>query len=98
MTMGGMYVNKPLNAALYVVLALIFICAFAATRQQTRIGDAQFIASMVPHHSGAVLMCREAGIEDAELARLCERIATSQRREIEQMNAIRARLEASSRT
>ncbi|MBI5278118.1 MAG: DUF305 domain-containing protein [Burkholderiales bacterium] len=96
-TMRGMYASKPLNVALYAALTLVFAGALAATRQQGGIGDGQFIASMIPHHSGAVLMCREAPIQDAELARLCERIATSQRQEIEQMNAIRARLDAGRR-
>lgn len=93
LTMRGMYPRKPLNWALHAVLALIFIAALAATRQQSAIGDSQFIASMIPHHSGAILMCREARIQDVELTKLCEEIASAQRREIEQMNAIRARLE-----
>ena len=93
-TMRGMYRSKALNAALYAGLALVFVAALAGTRQQTVIGDRQFIASMVPHHSGAILMCREASIRDAELVRLCEQITSSQRREIDQMNAIQARLKA----
>lgn len=92
-TMRGMYQRKPLNWALHVVLALIFVAALAATRQQSAIGDIQFIASMILHHSGAILMCREARIQDVELIKLCEEITSAQRREIEQMNAIRARLE-----
>ena len=48
---------------------------------------------MIPHHSGAILMCREARIQDVELIKLCEEIASAQRKEIEQMNAIQARLE-----
>ena len=93
LTMRGMYQRKLLNWALHVVLALIFVIALAATRQQSAIGDRQFIASMIPHHSGAILMCREARIQDVELIKLCEEIANAQRKEIEQMNAIRARLE-----
>lgn len=94
-TMRGMYKNKRLNAGIYVGLAILFIAALAGTRQQSVISDTQFIASMVPHHSGAILMCREANLKDPELVRLCEDISAAQRREIEQMNAIRARLQAS---
>jgi uncharacterized protein (DUF305 family) len=90
--MRGMYRNKALNMALYAGLALLFVAALAGTRQQSVIGDRQFIASMVPHHSAAILMCREASLKDRELLALCDRIAASQRGEIEQMNAIRARL------
>jgi uncharacterized protein (DUF305 family) len=93
-TMPGMYTRKALNASLYAGLAIVFAAALAGTRQQTVIGDKQFIASMVPHHSGAILMCREANLKDPELVELCDRISSSQRNEIEQMNAIRARLTA----
>jgi uncharacterized protein (DUF305 family) len=92
-TMGGMYPSRRLNLALYAVLALLFVLALAATRQQTRVDDRQFIASMIPHHSGAILMCREAELRDPELLRLCNDITSSQRREIEQMKAIKARLD-----
>jgi uncharacterized protein (DUF305 family) len=95
LTMRGMYKRKGLNAALYAGLAVVFVAALAGTRQQSVIGDLQFIASMVPHHSGAILMCREASLHDAELRKLCEQITTAQRREIEQMNAIRGRLKES---
>ena len=91
-TMGGMYANKRANLALCVALLALFALAFAGTRQQTRVDDKQFIASMIPHHSGAILMCRESKLQDPELRQLCNQISTSQRREIEQMNAIQARL------
>ncbi|EPK6321508.1 DUF305 domain-containing protein [Pseudomonas aeruginosa] len=50
------------------------------------------MASMVPHHSGAILMCREAQLSDPELVNLCQAISDGQRAEIEQMNRIAARL------
>ncbi|MDX3977423.1 DUF305 domain-containing protein [Shinella sp.] len=92
-TMGKMYGNKRLNILLYIGLAALFFAALAGTRTQALIGDRQFIASMVPHHSGAILMCREADLEDMDLVSLCAEIARGQRAEIEQMNAIRSRLE-----
>lgn len=49
--------------------------------------------AMIPHHSGAILMCREADLRDAELVVLCQEIITAQRSEIEQMEAIRARID-----
>ena len=92
-TMGKMYGNKRLNILLYIGLAALFFAALAGTRTQALIGDRQFIASMVPHHSGAILMCREADLEDIDLVSLCAEITRGQRAEIEQMNAIRSRLE-----
>jgi uncharacterized protein (DUF305 family) len=90
--MGGMYANRRLNLALYVGFVLVFFLALAGIRTQTPIGNEQFIASMIPHHSGAILMCREASITDAELRTLCDGIEAGQRQEIEQMKAILARL------
>ena len=91
-TMAGMYENRRLNLALYAGFVVIFVAAFAGTRSQALIGDQQFIASMIPHHSGAILMCREAKLADKELQDLCREIAVAQRREIDQMEAIRLRL------
>jgi uncharacterized protein (DUF305 family) len=48
---------------------------------------------MIPHHSGAILMCREADITDSELRSLCEEISRAQREEIERMERIGARLQ-----
>ncbi|MCA1408980.1 DUF305 domain-containing protein [Ensifer sp. IC3342] len=94
-TMAGMYKNKGLNLALYLGLAAIFVVAFAGTRTQTLIDDNQFIASMIPHHSGAILMCREAKLADEEMVNLCKQISEGQRKEIEQMKAIKVRLDGS---
>ena len=88
LTMGSMYRNKRLNLVLYTAFTLIFVGAFAATRTQAGIGDGQFLRSMIPHHSGAILMCREAAIQDPEIAALCQRIIRSQREEIVQMERI----------
>ncbi len=71
---------------------MLFIAAFGATRKQALIEDKQFIASMIPHHSGAILMCREARLNDAELVKLCKEIERAQREEIRQMEAIGTRL------
>lgn len=94
LVMGGMYPNKKRNllliAASLGALALFWILI----RQQTAIGDRQFVKSMIPHHSGAILMCRQATLTDPELKRLCEGIVSGQQQEIDQMNAILRRLEA----
>ena len=62
-------------------------------RQQAAVADVQFVKSMIPHHSGAILMCREASLADAELKDLCSSISAGQRAEIEQMRRVLARLE-----
>ena len=88
MMMGSMYENKKLNLVLYVVFAALFILGTLGTRAQAGIGNAQFLRSMIPHHSGAILMCREASITDPEIVALCGQIRESQRAEIEQMRRI----------
>ncbi len=91
-TMPGMFPRRSLNVALYVVFVVLTVGSFWATRSQAGIDDRQFIASMVPHHSGAILMCREANLSDPELVALCAAITQAQREEIEQMDAIAERL------
>ena len=75
-----------------VVFALLTAGSFWATRSQTLIDDRQFIDSMIPHHSGAILMCREAKLADSELKTLCDEIMAAQREEIDKMTSIRNRL------
>lgn len=91
-TMGDMYQDRQVNFVLYVVFASVILGSFWATRSQALVHDRQFIESMIPHHSGAILMCREAKLQDPELIKLCRNISEGQRREIDQMNAIAARL------
>jgi uncharacterized protein (DUF305 family) len=91
-TMSGMYPRRGLNVVLYLGFAILCVASFAATRSQAFVGDRQFIASMIPHHSGAILMCRQNRFTDMDLARLCDGIIRSQRDEIEQMNRIGSRL------
>ena len=92
--MGTMYSDKRFNLLLYGFFALVFILAFWAMRTQAVVGDRQFVRAMIPHHSGAILMCNRASIQDAELRDLCfspEGIIASQMREIAQMKAFLAR-------
>lgn len=91
LTMGHMYKDRRTNLILYLVFAGLFAIGFGGTRVQAGIGDRQFLRSMIPHHSGAILMCRQARLTDQEIVDLCGRIQRSQREEIDQMNRILAR-------
>lgn len=93
LAMRAMYSNRKANLAMLVVFALLTVGAFSATRTQAIIDDNQFINSMIPHHSGAILMCREADLTDPELVDLCKEISAGQRAEIEQMEQIQERLD-----
>lgn len=86
--MGGMYQNKKLNGvllALGVVLAFVF---WILIRQQAAINDRQFLKSMIPHHAGAILMCKQANLRDPEIQQLCQGIVASQNAEIAQMKSL----------
>lgn len=90
--MRAMYHNATLNAALLTGAVVVGVALFLFIRQQTAVGDRQFLRSMIPHHSGALLMCREASLQDEEIVALCREITESQQREIDQMNGILKRL------
>lgn len=85
--MGGMYPNKKLNLLLIAASLAALAVFWIFTRKQAAIGDEQFAKSMIPHHAGAILMCQQATLQDAELVRLCEGIVRGQQSEIDQMKA-----------
>jgi uncharacterized protein (DUF305 family) len=86
--MGSMYENRTANVAIVIVGVLALVGFFLAIRQQVAIGDTQFLRSMIPHHSGAILMCEKATIRDPELQKLCRQIIESQKAEIAQMKSM----------
>lgn len=95
LTMPHMFPDRKLNLGLCALFVVLTVGSFMATRSQAAIDDRQFVSSMIPHHSGAILMCREANLSDPELKALCESITVAQRQEIDQMNRIEERLSAS---
>eukprot|EP00388_Colpodella_angusta_P036887 GDKK01040111.1.p2 GENE.GDKK01040111.1~~GDKK01040111.1.p2 ORF type:complete len:164 (-),score=3.09 GDKK01040111.1:1126-1617(-) len=85
--MGGMYKNKKLNYILLATGLILSIAFFTGIRQQTAVGDKQFLKSMIPHHAAAILMGKEASVNDPEIKELIKNIITSQQAEIDQMKA-----------
>lgn len=71
--------------------AVIGILSFAARRTQAAVGDGQFLRSMIPHHSGAILMCEKPHLTDPEILQLCSTIVRTQREEITKMKQLLAR-------
>ncbi len=90
--MRKMYPNSKLNLIVYATSVAFFLAFFFFTREQSFIGDRQFLRSMIPHHSGAILMCEKAKIEDPEIKTLCDGIIKGQQSEIEQMKRISERM------
>jgi uncharacterized protein (DUF305 family) len=85
--MSAMYPDKRRNAVIMAVTAVLGVMFIADIRAQAFVGDKQLIKSMIPHHAGAILMCEEASLEDAELQELCQTIIASQQAEIDWMRA-----------
>jgi len=79
--------------AIIVGSIAVLVIFFLFIRQQTAILDIQFLRSMIPHHSSAILMCQEAHTSDPEIKDLCKSIIASQQSEIDQMKNILDRLE-----
>ena len=92
LSMHSMYENSTVNITLLSGAALLFILGFTFIRQQTLVGDVQFLLSMIPHHSSAIVMCEHSQIEDPEIIELCGEIVEAQQREIDQMNDILNRI------
>ncbi len=86
--MRGMYQDKRRSTLFIVGSVAAGLLFFLLIRQQAAISDRQFLRSMIPHHAGAILMCEEANIEDAEIRDLCQSIVLGQQQEIDQMKAI----------
>lgn len=90
--MRAMYPSVKLNVAIVGVALLVLVLSFMGIRMQTAVGDTQFVKSMIPHHSGAILMCNQANLTDLELKKLCREIVQGQQQEIDQMKSILMRL------
>lgn len=81
MVMRAMYRDKQRNTLIIGVSTIALLGFFFFIRQQTAISDQQFLRSMIPHDSGAILMCEHASIQDPEIKELCGNIVFSQRRD-----------------
>lgn len=93
LAMMHMFPSKQANMVLIAVSIIAFFGGFALIRTQTTIGNTAFVRSMIPHHSGAILMCQKASLTDPELKSLCGGIVKGQQQEIDQMKRILARLD-----
>lgn len=89
--MGAMYPAKKLNWGIIGLSVILLFGCWVGIRNQVAVNDKSFLRSMIPHHAGAILMCQQASLQDAEIKKLCGEIINSQTKEIAQMKAILAR-------
>lgn len=85
--MGSMYTNKKLNTLIIVASVIAFILLIIGIRRQTAISDKEFLKSMIPHHAGALLMCKNSSLQDPQIKELCKTITSGQKSEIDFMKA-----------
>lgn len=86
--MWAMFKSTKTNIALLVGFAVLAVGVFALGRTETFVGNEQFLESMIPHHSRAILVCEESNITNPEIIELCETIVKTQQEEISQMESI----------
>ncbi len=90
-SMRSMFPSSRLNIIIGSGAIAVLFVGFIAMRTQAGIGNAEFLRAMIPHQSGAILMCEKASITDPEVVALCQEITKSQKAEIAQMDTILAR-------
>lgn len=92
--MLGMYSDRKKNAAIFAGSALVFALGLYLARSQATVGDVAWMQAMIPHHSIAILTSERARLTDPRVRALSEQIIEAQRKEIEEMKALIAELEA----
>ena len=85
--MSSMYMHKKTNAVIIGISAVALVTCFIFIQNQTAVTDRQFLKSMIPHHAAALLMAKEANINDPEIKKLVGDIISSQQKEIDFMKA-----------
>jgi uncharacterized protein (DUF305 family) len=90
--MRAMFPDRRTNLIIVAAATLTLIASIALLRRQAGVSDKEFLRSMIPHHSGAVLMCERAPLKDPQIKELCRGIISSQQAEIDWMKQKLAQL------
>lgn len=92
--MRTMYRSRTLNATVGALSASALLASLLLVRSQWTVDDVSYMKAMIPHHSIAVLTSSRARIRDPRVRRLADGILEAQVREIREMNALIADLQA----
>jgi len=93
--MWGMYGSGKRNLAIVGLAVAAFAGSLWLVRSQETVGDVSYMKAMIPHHSIAIMTSRRAQISDPRVRTLANEIIDAQVREIGEMEALIAELEAS---
>ena len=83
--MLGMYSNKMLNMAIFLLATILFAICLYLVRSQSTISDTAYMKAMIPHHSIAILTSEHSTLEDVRVRELANGIIKAQRKEIKEM-------------
>ncbi|RCW70382.1 DUF305 domain-containing protein [Pseudorhodoferax soli] len=86
--MWRMYAGPRTKLAILIGAIVLGVLILAINRQQTLIGDVDFMKSMIPHHSIAINNARKADIRDPRVRKLADGIIRAQVKEIAEMNLL----------
>jgi len=92
--MASMYRNQRLNAAIIAGSVVVFAFSLWLVRSQETVSDVSYMKAMIPHHSIAIMTSERAHIRDPRVRELADEIIEAQLREISEMKALIAELEA----
>ncbi|MEX2582314.1 MAG: DUF305 domain-containing protein [Gemmatimonadota bacterium] len=88
LVMHSMFEDRTRNYLIHAAAIGAFLLIYFLIRSQTPVGNEQFLRSMIPHHSSAILMCDRAAISDQRIIDLCGEIVPTQEEEIAEMQRI----------
>ena len=92
--MLAMYRNRAANIEIFVGSVIVFALSLWLVRSQETVSDVAYMKAMIPHHSIAIMTSRRAHIRDPRVRELADGIIAAQVREIGEMEALIADLEA----
>jgi len=92
--MWGMYHSRARNLVILAVAAVVFALGLWLVRSQRTVTDTEYMRAMIPHHSIAILTSTRAQLRDPRVRALAAEIADTQRREIAEMKALIADIDA----
>ena len=95
--MWSMFKGMTIKIAVLVGAVIVGVAILAINRDQTLIGDEDFMKSMIPHHSIAINNARKSDIRDPRVQRLANEIIESQVREIAEMELLLRDIERNGR-
>ncbi|WP_103761816.1 MULTISPECIES: DUF305 domain-containing protein [Roseovarius] len=92
--MASMYPSRTINISIFAGSVVFFGLSLWLVRSQATVDGESYMRAMIPHHSIAIMTSERAGLEDARVEKLAASIAEAQKKEISEMRALVADLDA----